>query len=183
MKTEALEVLRNRRAIRKFKEQQITDEELNAVLEAGMYAPTGMGLQSPLIVAVQNKEDVALLNELSSDVMASGGGIRRPGLPYYGAPTIIVVFYTDRAKNDFLGTLDASAACTNMLNAAYAVGLGSCWIHRSKEIFKSDKGKALLKKWGVTEHVTGIASIALGYADQEQPEPKPRREGYVLKIK
>lgn len=183
MKNEALEVLLNRRAIRKFKEQQITDEELNKVLECGMYAPTAMGLQSPLIVAVQNKEDIALLNQLSSDVMASAGGIRRPGLPYYGAPTIIIVFYTEIARNEYFGIMDASAVCTNMLNAAYAVGLGSCWIHRSKEIFESEQGKALLKKWGITEKVTGVASIALGYADQEQPEPKPRRDGYVVKVK
>lgn len=183
MKQEALEVLKNRRSIRKFLDKQITDEELNVVLEAGTYAPTAMGLQSPLIVAVQNKEDVATLNELSSEVMAQGSGIRRPGLPYYGAPTIIIVFYTEIARNDLLGILDASAVCTNMLNAAYAVGLGSCWINRSKEIFESDAGKALLKKWGINEKVVGVASIALGYADQEQPQPKPRREGYVVRIK
>ena len=184
MKQEALEVLYNRRAIRKFKPEQIKEEELDAVLKAGMYAPTAMGLQSPLIVAVQNPDDVAKLNELSSNIMNNGGnGIKRPGLPYYGAPTIILVFYTDLAKNDFLGTLDASAVCTNMLNAAYAVGLGSCWIHRCHEIFESEEGKVLLKKWGINEHVVGVASIALGYADMEQPIPKPRRDGYVLKIK
>ena len=183
MKQEALEILRNRRAIRKFKEEQIKDEELNAVLEAGKYAPTAMGLQSPLIIAVQDKEDIALINKLSADVMASAGGIRRPGLAYYGAPTIILIFYTSRAFNDFLGTLDGAAACTNMLNAAYAVGLGSCWIHRCREIFSLPEGKALLKKWGVDEEVVGVASIALGYADMPAPEPKARRDGYTMIIK
>ena len=134
MKQEALEVLKNRRAIRKFKPEQIKDEELNAVLEAGVYAPTAMGLQSPLIIAVQNKDDVAEINRINGGVMG------RDGLPYYGAPTIILIFYTNIAKNDFLGTLDASAVCTNMLNAAYAVGLGSCWIHRTKETFDFGKG-------------------------------------------
>ena len=177
MKNEALEVLYNRRAIRKFKPEQIKDEELDAVLKAGTYAPTAMGLQSPLIVSVQNKEDVETLNRLSAQIMG------REGLPYYGAPTIIIVFYTEIARSDYFGILDASSVITNMLNAAYAVGLGSCWIHRSKEIFELDEGKALLKKWGINEKVVGVASMALGYSDMPQPEPKPRREGYVVKIK
>ena len=177
MKNEALEVLYNRRAIRKFKPEQIKDEELDAVLKAGTYAPTAMGLQSPLIVSVQNKEDVETLNRLSAQIMG------REGLPYYGAPTIIIVFYTEIARSDYFGILDASSVITNMLNAAYAVGLGSCWIHRSKEIFELDEGKALLKKWGINEKVVGVASMALGYSDMPQPEPKPRREGYVIKTK
>ena len=181
MKQEALEVLCNRRAIRSFKPEQIKDEELDEVLKAGEYAPTAMGLQSPLIVSVQNKEDIDKLNELSAKIMGTNP---RPGtLPYYGAPTIIIIFYTERARNELLGILDASAVCTNILNAAYAVGLGSCWINRAKEIFELDEGKALLKKWGINEKVVGVASMALGYSDMPHPEPKPRREGYVVKIK
>lgn len=179
MKVEALEVLKNRRAIRKFKPEQIKDEELDLVLEAGTFAPTAMGMQSPLIVVVQNKEDVQELNKLSAKIM------NRPGVtePYYGAPTIILIFSTDIARTEELGTLDAAAVCTNMLNAAYAVGLGSVWIHRAHEIFDTEDGKALLNKWGIKEHVRGVASIALGYADMPNPEPKPRREGYVVKVK
>ena len=177
MKEQAIEVLYNRRSIRKFKPEQIKEEELNAVLKAGIYAPTAMGLQSPLIIAVQNKEDIAVLNRLSAGIMG------RDVLPYYGAPTIILILYTQIAKNDFLGTLDGAAVCTNMLNAAYAVGLGSCWIHRCREIFELEEGKALLKKWGINEPLVGVASIALGYADMEKPEPKPRKENYVIRIK
>ena len=180
---DALEVLYNRRAIRRFKPEQIKDEELDAVLKAGMYAPTAMGLQSPLIVSVQNPEDVKTLNDLSLKIMNMNGGPRREGLPYYGAPTIILVFYTEIARSEYFGILDASSVCTNMLNAAYAVGLGSCWIHRCKEIFELPEGKALLEKWGIKEKVVGVASIALGYSDMPQPEPKPRREGYVIKTK
>ena len=183
MKKEALEVLLNRRSVRKFKSEQIKDEELQEVIKAGTFAPTALGLQSPLIVAVQNPEDVALIDRLSMDIMSSGGGIRRGGYAYYGAPTIILVFYTDIAKSDFLGTLDASAVTTNMLNAAYAVGLGSCWINRCKEVFETNEGKALLDKWGIKEHVVGVASIALGYADMDNPAPKDRREGYYKIIK
>ena len=177
MENEAIHVLLTRRSIRKFKPEQIKDEELQTVLKVGTYAPTAMGMQSPLIVAVQNKEDVAILNKLSAQIMG------RDVLPYYGAPTIIIVFYTEIAKSDYFGVLDASAVCTNMLNAAHAIGLGSCWIHRSKEIFDSPQGLTLLKKWGINEKVVGVASIALGYADQEAPAPKPRREGYTRVIK
>ncbi len=177
MENEVLEVLKNRRSIRKYKSEQITDEELNLVLEAGMYAPTAMGLQSPLIIAVQNKDDIALLNKLSAQVMG------REGLPYYGAPTIILVFYTNLARTDYIGILDGSAACTNMLNAAHSIGLGSCWINRCKEVFELKEGKELLKKWDVREKLVGVASIALGYPNMELPEPKPRREGYTKIIK
>ena len=180
---DALEVLYNRRAIRKFKSEQIKDEDLDAILKAGTFAPTGMGLQSPLIVSIQNPEDVATLNRLSLQIMNANGGPRREGLPYYGAPTIILIFYTERAKSDYFGILDSASVCTNMLNAAYALGLGTCWIHRCKEVFELEEGKALLKKWNITEKVVGVASIALGYPDMPNPEPKPRREGYVIKIK
>ena len=176
MSNEVIKALTSRRSVRKFKEQQITDEELNQVLEAGKYAPTGKGTQSPLLVAVQNKEDIALINQLSSGIMG------RPGLAYYGAPTIILVFYTELAVNDYIGVLDASAACTNMLNAAYSLGLGSCWIHRCKEVFETSEGKALLKKWNINEKVVGVASIALGYPDME-PVARVRREGQVKIIK
>ena len=180
---DAFEMLLKRRSIRKFKAEQIKDEELEAVLKAGTYAPTAMGLQSPFILAVQNKEDVEKINELNREVLNRGGGIDRGGLPYYGAPTIIIVFSTKIARNDFIATLDAAAVTTNMLNAAYAMGLGSVWINRSKEVFESEEGKKLLKKWGIEEELTGIASIALGYADCENPAPRPRREGYCKIIK
>ena len=181
MNKEALENLKTRRSTRNFKKEQIKDEELDIVLEMGTYAPTAMNMQSPLIVAVQDKEDIATLNRLSAEIM---GNNPRPGtLPYYGAPTIIIVFATKRARNEFLGILDAANVTTNMLNAAHAVGLGSVWIHRSKEIFESEEGKALLKKWGINEEVMGVSSIALGYYDGDYPEAKPRREGYIVKIK
>jgi len=180
---ETLEVLKNRRSIRKYKKEQIKEEDLNKILEAGMYAPTAKGSQSPLIVAVQNKEDIASIDKLSFEIMMKGLGINRDGTAYYGAPTIVLIFYTSRAMSDYAGIIDASSACTNMLNAAYDLGLGTCWIHRCKEVFETKEGKDLLKKWGIAEEVVGVASFALGYPDQEQPSPRPRREGYIVKIK
>ena len=174
MKQEALEVLKNRRAIRAYKPEQITDEELNAVLEAGTYAPTGAGTQGVQIVAVQSPENVAAVDALNAKVM------NNPNIhPYYGAPTIVLVFETEASITH---ELDGAAVCTNMLNAAYAAGLGSCWIHRCKQMFELPEGKALLRKWGLPENLVGVASMALGYAACEQPTPKPRKEGYILKV-
>ena len=173
MKNEAIEVLMNRRAIRKYKPEQITDAELKTVLDAGTYAPTARGMQRPVIVAVQNKavrDEVAALN---AKVMGANTD------PYYGAPTVILVL----APDDEFGPLDASAVETNMLNAAYACGLGSCWIHRARPMFDSPEGKALLKRWGLDESLVGVASMALGYADCEQPKPAPRKENYCTIIK
>ncbi len=171
MKTEALEVLRNRRAIRKFKAEQISEEELKAVLEAGTFAPTGAGTQGVKIVAVQSPEYVARVDALNAKVI--GKDIH----PYYGAPTILLIFETPEC---FTHELDGAAVCTNMVNAAYAAGLGSCWIHRCKQMFEMEEGKELLKEWGLSEDLVGVASIALGYADCEQPAPKPRKDDYFV---
>ena len=174
MKQEALEVLKNRRAIRAFKPDQITEEELNTVLEAGTFAPTGGGTQGVQIVAVQTPETVAAVDALNAQVLN-----KPEAHPYYGAPTSILVFETEAC---FTHELDGAAVCTNMLNAAYAAGLGSCWIHRCKQMFERPEGKALLKKWGLPETLTGVASIALGYAACEHPAAKPRKADYILKV-
>ena len=174
MKLEALEVLKNRRAIRKYKPEQITVEELNAVLEAGTYAPTGAGTQGVQIVAVQSPENVAAVEALNAKVLNNPNAH-----PYYGAPTILLVFETEACVTH---ELDGAAVCTNLLNAAYAVGLGSCWIHRCKQMFELPEGKELLKRWGLPENLKGVASIALGYADCEQPQPKPRKADYCVRV-
>ena len=175
---DAMKVLLNRRSIRRFKPEQIKDEDLKQILEAGEYAPTAKGLQSPFFIAVQDKEDIVTINNLSRQIMG-----RDFPTPYYGAPTLILVFYDRGITNDEFGVLDASAAITNMLNAAYALGLGSCWIHRCHQMFEMEEGKALLKKWGIKEDLVGVASLAVGYADQEQPQPRPRKENFYKIVK
>ncbi|MGM9520967.1 MAG: nitroreductase family protein [Oscillospiraceae bacterium] len=162
-----------RRSIKKYKPEQITDEQLEAVLTAGTYAPTAMGLQSPQIVVTQKPEDVAELSRLNAAVIGKDLD------PFYGAPTVITVF-AERGKAT--GIQDASLVLGNMLNAAYSVGLGSCWINRAKELFESEEGKAILKRWGLDEDKwVGVGHCILGYADHS-PVAKPRREGYVLRI-
>ncbi len=174
MKAEALEVLKNRRSIRRFKPEQITEEELNAVVEAGTYAPTGKGTQGVQIVAVQTPEYVAAVDAMNAKILNAPDAH-----PYYGAPTILLIFETDECLTH---ELDGAAVCTNLLNAAYAAGLGSCWINRCKQMFELPEGKELLRKWGLSETLVGVASIALGYADCEHPQPKPRKADYVVRV-
>lgn len=175
MKMEALEVLRNRRAIRKFKTTQITKEELDAVLEAGTYAPTAAGTQAPFIVAVQDPDTIAKLDGMNAKVLNND----QMKHPYYGAPTILLVLVPEDAM---LPDIDGSLVGGNLLNAAYAVGLGSCWIHRSKEMFETPEGKELLKKWGLPENMRGVGSIALGYSDCPQPAAAARKADYIRKV-
>lgn len=169
-----MEIIRTRRSCRSYKSEQITDEQLNMVLEAGTYAPTSRGLQSPYIVAVQNKELLDRLAKMNADVM----GVTTN--PYYDAPTYVLVFVPEDAPN---GVQDASLVLENMMLAAHAQGLGSCWIHREREMFATAEGKELMAQWGLPEGLVGIGALALGYSAGETSPAKPRKEGYARVIK
>lgn len=172
MKEETLQSLCARRSIRKYKPDQITDEALDAVLRAGTYAPSGMGKQSGAIVVVQDRDTRDLLSRLNAQIMGSTAD------PFYGAPTVLVVF-ADSRRPTYIE--DGSLVLGNLLNAAYAAGLASCWIHRARETFELPEGKALMQKWGLDEHYVGVGNCILGYADMPLPEPAPRREGLVIR--
>ena len=174
METNFLEIIRTRRSCRSYKPEQITDDQLNLVLEAGTYAPTSRGLQSPFIVAVQNKELLNRLAKMNAEVM----GVTTN--PYYDAPTYILVFVPEDAPN---GVQDASLVLENMMLAAHAQGLGSCWIHREREMFATEEGKELMAQWGLPEGLVGIGALSLGYPDGEPFPAKPRKEGYTRVIK
>lgn len=174
MEKNFLEIIRTRRSYRSYKPEQITDEQLNAVLEAGTYAPTSRGLQSPFIVAVQNEELKARLAQMNAEIM----GVTTN--PYYDAPTYVLVFVPADAPN---GIQDASLVLENMMLAAHAQGLGSCWIHREREMFATEEGKNLMKLWNLPEGLVGIGALALGYPDNEPSPAKPRKEGYTRVIR
>lgn len=168
------ENLLKRRSIRKYKDTPVPEELLQKVLEAGTYAPTGMNRQSPIIVAVTDKQTRDIIEKENAVVMGNADA-----KPFYGAPAVIVVFYNP----DFItGFEDGCLVMGNMLNAAYSVGLGSCWIHRAKEVFLGDKGKELMKKWGVPENFIGVGNCILGFAD-ETPSVRERKENYVIRVK
>ena len=168
----AMENLMNRRSIRKYKPQQITQEELGAVLQAGVCAPSAKNLQSATIVVVQDKETIEYMSRLNAQI----GGFKID--PFYGAPTVLVVLADANNAN---AVADGSLVMGNLMNAAHAMGLGSCWINRAKELFAMPEGKALLEKWGIEGDYIGVGNCILGYAD-ESPEIKPRKDNYIYYV-
>ena len=176
MDNEVLKALRERRSVRAYRPEQIKDEELKAVLDAGTYAPTGMGWQDPWIVAVQDPETVAQLVRMNAKVMGTTSN------PYYGAPTIVLVFASPTEKVSF-SICDGSLVLGNMMIAAHSIGLGSCWINREREMFETDECKALMRKFGLPDGLIGIGSIALGYAAVPPSPAKPRKPDYYRIVK
>ena len=171
---ETLKVIRERRSIRKYKTEQIKDTELNAILEAGTWAPTGMGKQSPVMVVVQDRETIEYITKLNAEIQG------RPGTdPFYGAPTVVVVL-ADGENSNWMR--DGSLVMGNLMLAAHSVGIGSCWINRALELFDLPEGKELLRKWGLPETLRGVGNCALGYADGDAPAPKPRKDGYIVRV-
>lgn len=166
------EKLLTRRSVRKYTQQQVSDAELDKVLEAGLYAPTAKNNQKPVMVAVRDKETIAKLSKANAAIM----GVDTD--PFYGAPCVIVVL-ADPAMPTWID--DGSLVMGNLLNAAHALGLGSCWINRAREYYDTAEGKALLKKWGLSENLKGVANCILGYPDEE-PAPKARIEGRIVKV-
>jgi len=173
MNNEVLNAIKTRRSIRKYKAEQITDEQLDAILEAGTYAATGMGKQSPVIVVVQKPGLIAKLSKMNAAVMGTTSD------PFYGAPTVLIVL-ADPERGTYVE--DGSLVMGNLMLAAHAVGVDSCWIHRAKEDFASPEGKALLKEWGLSENYVGIGHCILGYRDCEYPEAKERKSDYIVRV-
>lgn len=166
------EDLLTRRSVRKYSDRPVEDEKLDKVLTAGLYAPTGMNNQLPVLVAVRDKVTRDELSRMNAAVMGTSGD------PFYGAPCVIVVL-SDPERMTWVE--DGSLVLGNLMNAAHSLGLGSCWIHRAKECFDTPEGKALLHAWGVPENYRGVGNCILGYA-AEEPEAKPRKSGRIIKI-
>ena len=166
---DVIRTLTERGSCRKFLPRPVERELVEQVVQAGLSAPSGMNRQILRLVVVQ---EPGLLGQLSSMNAAVG---QMPGDPFYGAPMVILVL----AKREGTYIYDGALAMGNMLNAAYALGLGACWIHRAKEMFQSPQGQALLAQWGLTEELEGIGCCILGYPDQPLTS-KERVEGRVL---
>lgn len=172
---ETLKVLETRRSCRNFdSDKMISEEDLNAIIKAGTYAPTGMGKQSPIIIAVTNKEMRDMISKENAKIMGTDSD------PFYGAPVILIVLANKESRTY---QYDGSLVMGNLLNAAESLGLGSIWIHRAKEEFESDFGKKILADLGIEGDYEGIGHCALGYAAEPAKAPAPRKDNYVYYIK
>lgn len=168
----ALEQMLHRRSVRSFKADMPSRELIEQIVEAGTFAPSGKGNQSGLIIAVTNREVRDRLSALNARILGRDDGFD----PFYGAPVVLVVLAKKESPHRLY---DGSLIMGNLLLAADAVGLGACWIHRAKEAFEAEEGKALLKQLGIQEEYEGIGHCVLGYPDGTYPSAKPRKENYV----
>lgn len=170
-----LENIITRRSIKKFKSDMVPEESIRRICEAGTYAATGMGKQSPIILAVTNRELRDRLSGMNAAVMG-----KEDFDPFYGAPVVLVVL-ADRNIGTYL--YDGSLVMGNLMLAAHAEGIGSCWIHRAKEEFDSEEGREILKALGIEGDYEGIGHCVLGYPDCEEPVAKERKSDYVHYVK
>lgn len=171
------EVMKNiltRRSIRKYKPDMVPEDVLERIIQAGTYAATGAGKQSPIIIAVTNKELRDQLSAMNARIM--GKDID----PFYGAPVVLIVL-ADRSKPTYI--YDGSLVIGNLMLAAHDEGIGSCWIHRAKEEFESEEGKAILKSLGIEGDYEGIGHCILGYAEGDEPKAAERKKDYVYYIR
>ena len=167
-----IDAMKNRRSIRKFMPSLPEKADIDQIIQAGLYAASGMGKQAPIIVAVTNKELRDKLSAQNAKIMGKEGID-----PFYGAPAVLIVL-ADKSVPTHV--YDGSLVMGNMMLAAYTLGLGSCWIHRAKEEFESEEGKELLKALGVEGEYEGIGHCVVGYIDGEEPEAKERKAGRVF---
>ena len=170
---EVIKNILNRRSIRKYKNKDVEEYLIDEILKAGTYAPTGRNSQSPIIIAITNKDIKNKLAKINASVMNSNFD------PFYGAPVVLVVL-ADKNIPTYL--YDGCLVMENMMLAASSLGLGSCFIHRAKEEFETKEGKEILKELGISDDYVGIGNMILGYPDEEKA-PSPRKDNYIYKIK
>ena len=174
VKSTTMEDLLTRRSVRSYTDEIPPMEVIEEICKAGTYAPTGMNRQSPIIIAVTNKEMRDRMSKLNAAVMGADND------PFYGAPVVLVVL-ADKNVHTYIE--DGSLVMGNLMNAAHAKGLGSCWIHRAKEVFESEEGKQILADLGIEGDYVGIGNCILGYTAGDYPEAKPRKENWVYWVK
>lgn len=175
---EALECIKTRRSCRSFSERMPSRELIERICEAGTYAPTGHGKQSPLILAVTNREMRDRLSRMNAQIWSTlSPNHPAEGFdPFYGAPVVLVVLADADITTHFE---DGCSVVTTLLNAAHACGLASCWIHRARQEFESPEGKAILHDLGIEGHYVGIDHVVLGYPAKPLPAAMKRKEDYV----
>lgn len=169
---EVIEAMRERRSVRAYTEEVPSDELIERVVDAGLWAASGRGRQSPIVLAVTDRALRDRLSAMNARIMGAPEGTD----PFYGAPVVLVVL-ADRSVPTHV--YDGSLVMGNLMLAAHELGLGSCWIHRAREEFDTPEGRQILANLGVEGDYEGVGHCVLGYA-AEVPEPKPRREGRLV---
>ncbi len=176
MTNDVLECLKTRRSVRTYSDRPVEQDKLDAIMEAATYAPTGANTQSPQIVVVKDRETINKISRMNAKVAKMEGRD-----PFYGAPVVAIVF-ADKKKG-ISWFEDACLVAGNLLNAAHAVGVDSCYIFRAKEVFESIEGRELMKEWGMEgDDYVGVANCILGYSDEPEPDAAPRRPDYVYYV-
>lgn len=171
---ETMHTLLTRRACRSYTDEPVAKEDIEKIVKAGVFAPTGMGRQSPIIIAVTNKEVRDCLSKAIAAVMGKDDID-----PFYGAPVVLVVL-ADKTIPTYL--YDGSCVMENLMLAAADLGLGSCWIHRAKEVFASELGRKILADLKIEGDYEGIGNVILGHPASAPAEPKERKANYVYCI-
>lgn len=164
---EMLELIKTRRSVRAYQRDMVPRELIDQIVEAGLYAPSGMNRQPVIIIVVSDPKTRDALSRLNASIMGTDGD------PFYGAPVVLIVL-ADRSAPTYL--YDGALAMENLMLAAHASGLGSCWIHRAKEAFERPEGKQILKELGIEGDYEGIGHCVLGYPQQEGPSKTPPRK-------
>ncbi len=170
---DVLRAIQSRRSVRSFKSDPVPQEILDQIIEAGLYAPSGMGRQPAIILQITDPQVRDRLSRLNGEIMG------REGDPFYGAPAVLVVL-ADRSVPTYL--YDGSLVMGNLMLAAHSLGVSSCWIHRAKEEFDRPEGKELLASLGIQGDYEGIGHCILGYAAGEEPKAAERKAGRVYRI-
>ena len=174
--SEVLKEMKERRSIRKYKSEMVSQDVLDKIIEAGLYAASGKGTQNTIIIQVTKKE----LRDEIAEMNRKIGGWEEGFDPFYGAPAMLIVL----AKKDWpTGIYDGSLVMGNLMLAAHDLGIGSCWIHRAKEEFESEEGKQILEGLGITGNYIGVGHCALGFTDGAYPDVIPRKDNRVYYIR
>ena len=172
---ELIESMVSRRSVRNYKSDMLPKEIINEIIKGGTYAPTGRGMQSPIIIAVTNKEVRDKLSKINAKILGKSEDFD----PFYNAPVVLIVL-ADKSKPTYI--YDGSLVMGNLMLSAHSLGIGSCWIHRAKETFETQEGKEILKSLGIQGDYEGIGNCVIGYSNEPFREAPPRKENYVYYI-
>jgi nitroreductase len=170
---ECYESLLNRRSVRKYKAEMPPKEEIEKIIQAGLYAASGHAMQSSVVIAITNRELRDRLMEMNRVI----GGWKEGFDPFYGAPAVLLVLADRQSPNH---VYDGALSMGNMMLAAHGLGLGSCWINRARQEFDTEEGKEILRAIGVEGDYEGIGHCIVGYPEGDAPEAKPRKENRVF---